>query len=43
MSIDKEEKNNLETNEFIKSKERKKRHVNESHNMEVSKKVMLDF
>lgn len=42
MSIDKEEKNNLEMNEFIKSKEKKKRHINES-NMEVSKKVMLNF
>lgn len=42
MSIDKEEKNNSETNEFIKSKEIKKRHANESH-MEVSKKVMLNF
>lgn len=43
MSIDKEEKNNSGTNEFIKSKERKKRHANENHNMEVSKKVMLNF
>lgn len=34
MSIDKEEKNNLEMNEFIKSKEKKKRHINES-NMEI--------
>lgn len=41
MSIDKEETmNNSESNEFVKPKETKRRHVNESR-MEVSIEVIL--